>query len=82
MSVSIKSHKEQRHQFPAGCHWPVAAPSNFSPSPKEVGPVLGPRKMAKWWGMVPSPNGRLYALPYDARKVLEIDPVRGGLARE
>lgn len=48
---------------------------------KEVGPVLGSKKINKWWSIGASCNGRIYAIPYDAPRVLEIDPNRGGQAR-
>jgi len=44
---------------------------------KEIGPVLGSKKLNKWWAIHPSCGGRIYAIPYDAPRVLEIDPNRG-----
>lgn len=51
------------------------------PTIKEVGPVLGSKKMNKWWAIAASCGGRIYAIPYDAPRVLEIDPNRGATAK-
>lgn len=50
---------------------------------REVGAKIGRQGAAKYWAIAAHPvTLKIYAIPYDARYVLQIDPVRNGEAKE
>eukprot|EP00930_Biecheleria_cincta_P042700 TRINITY_DN29388_c0_g1_i1.p1 TRINITY_DN29388_c0_g1~~TRINITY_DN29388_c0_g1_i1.p1 ORF type:complete len:531 (+),score=86.01 TRINITY_DN29388_c0_g1_i1:178-1770(+) len=50
---------------------------------REVGARIGRQGAAKYWAIAAHPvTLKIYAIPYDARYVLQIDPVRNGEAKE
>lgn len=50
---------------------------------REVGEKIGKHGAAKYWAIAAHPTTlKIYAIPYDARYVLQIDPTRNGEAKE
>ena len=51
----------------------------MEPTVEPIGPDLSSHGQNKWSGGVAGADGRIYAIPYDASRVLRIDPSSGSV---